>query len=172
MDRGGPNDSFHRPTTIELIVEPHYRIYYKGPLAEELAQRLAAQAESLPHLSRQRVLLDVSRGGRGQAGRADSQRSRVGHLRDSRSLRRRSASLTRKQSPVRPRRRLAPRAHRRPAFSRHAQRPLRGPGSRSDSSQRLPRSTPSGSSAKSQWRERMPLVIPLRSSASPARPSQ
>ncbi len=36
----GPNESFHRPTTIELIVEPHYRIYYKGPRADDLALRL------------------------------------------------------------------------------------------------------------------------------------
>jgi CRISPR-associated protein Cas5h len=36
----GPNESFHRPTTIELVVEPHYRIYYAGPLADDLAQRL------------------------------------------------------------------------------------------------------------------------------------
>jgi len=36
----GPNETFHRPTTVELIVEPHYRVYYKGPMAEELAERL------------------------------------------------------------------------------------------------------------------------------------
>jgi CRISPR-associated protein Cas5h len=36
----GPNESFHRPTTIELIVEPHYRIYYCGPMMNELTQSL------------------------------------------------------------------------------------------------------------------------------------
>jgi CRISPR-associated protein Cas5h len=36
----GPNESFHRPTTIELIVEPHYRVFYNGPLADDLARRL------------------------------------------------------------------------------------------------------------------------------------
>jgi CRISPR-associated protein Cas5h len=33
----GANMSFHRPTTIELIVDPHYRVYYAGPLADDLA---------------------------------------------------------------------------------------------------------------------------------------
>jgi CRISPR-associated protein Cas5h len=36
----GGNESFHRPTTIELIVEPHYRVYYAGPLSDELADKL------------------------------------------------------------------------------------------------------------------------------------
>jgi CRISPR-associated protein Cas5h len=36
----GPNESFCRPTTIELVIEPHYRIYYSGPLADDLSQRL------------------------------------------------------------------------------------------------------------------------------------
>jgi CRISPR-associated protein Cas5h len=36
----GPNESFHRPTTIELIIEPHYRVYFAGPLGEDLAARL------------------------------------------------------------------------------------------------------------------------------------
>ena len=40
----GPNESFHRPTTIELIVEPHYRVYYRGPLADDLALRLRKQS--------------------------------------------------------------------------------------------------------------------------------
>lgn len=37
---GGDEKSFHRPTAIELVVRPHYRIYYTGPLAEELDARL------------------------------------------------------------------------------------------------------------------------------------
>jgi CRISPR-associated protein Cas5h len=41
--RSGNPDSFHRPTSIELIVQPHYRIYYMGPLAEELGARLRAR---------------------------------------------------------------------------------------------------------------------------------
>ncbi len=28
---------FNRPTTVELVVEPHYRIYYTGPLVADLA---------------------------------------------------------------------------------------------------------------------------------------
>jgi CRISPR-associated protein Cas5h len=38
--RSGRSDSFHRPTAIELVVEPHYRVYYTGPLAEELGERV------------------------------------------------------------------------------------------------------------------------------------
>ena len=37
---GGSESGFNRPTAIELIVKPYYRIYYKGPLADELGQRL------------------------------------------------------------------------------------------------------------------------------------
>jgi CRISPR-associated protein Cas5h len=36
----GPNESFHRPTSIELVIEPCYRAYYAGPLADDLAARL------------------------------------------------------------------------------------------------------------------------------------
>jgi len=36
---GGGRD-FHRPTTIELVVKPHYRVFYAGPLADDLAGRL------------------------------------------------------------------------------------------------------------------------------------
>jgi len=36
----GPNESFHRPTSIELVVNPHYRVFCAGPLADELAARL------------------------------------------------------------------------------------------------------------------------------------
>jgi CRISPR-associated protein Cas5h len=36
----GPNDSFHRPTSIELVVNPHYRVFYAGPRSEDLAARL------------------------------------------------------------------------------------------------------------------------------------
>jgi CRISPR-associated protein Cas5h len=36
----GPSDSFHRPTTIEMVVEPHYRAFYIGPLADGLARRV------------------------------------------------------------------------------------------------------------------------------------
>lgn len=34
-------DQFNRPTTLELVIRPHYRIYYAGPLAEELAAAIA-----------------------------------------------------------------------------------------------------------------------------------
>lgn len=33
-------ESFSRPTAIELVVQPHYRVYYAGPLAEELGERI------------------------------------------------------------------------------------------------------------------------------------
>jgi CRISPR-associated protein Cas5h len=44
----GTNDSFHRPTSIELVVNPHYRAYYAGPRADELAERLI-QRQSVYH---------------------------------------------------------------------------------------------------------------------------
>ncbi|MCY0885600.1 MAG: CRISPR-associated protein Cas5 [Firmicutes bacterium] len=34
-------DQFNRPTTVELVIRPHYRIYYAGPLAEELGAAIA-----------------------------------------------------------------------------------------------------------------------------------
>ena len=37
---GGSEKSFHRPTAMELVVKPYYRIYYKGPLGDILSQRL------------------------------------------------------------------------------------------------------------------------------------
>lgn len=37
---GGDEKSFNRPTAIELVTKPHYRIYYTGPGADELDQRL------------------------------------------------------------------------------------------------------------------------------------
>jgi CRISPR-associated protein Cas5h len=36
----GPNDSFHRPTSVELVVNPHYRVFYAGPRTDDLADRL------------------------------------------------------------------------------------------------------------------------------------
>jgi CRISPR-associated protein Cas5h len=39
----GPGESFHRPTTIELVIEPHYRVYCLGPPVEELAERLQSR---------------------------------------------------------------------------------------------------------------------------------
>lgn len=33
---GGDAKSFNRPTAIELVVKPHYRVYYAGPLSDEL----------------------------------------------------------------------------------------------------------------------------------------
>jgi CRISPR-associated protein Cas5h len=38
--RSGPASSFHRPTAIELVVAPQYRVYCAGPLAEELGARV------------------------------------------------------------------------------------------------------------------------------------
>jgi CRISPR-associated protein Cas5h len=38
--RSGQAESFHRPTAIELVVEPHYRIYADGPCVEELGERV------------------------------------------------------------------------------------------------------------------------------------
>jgi CRISPR-associated protein Cas5h len=39
----GRPDSFHRPTAIELVVEPHYRIYYAGPYLDELSERIQSR---------------------------------------------------------------------------------------------------------------------------------
>src|SRR5947207_5703079 len=36
----GRPESFHRPTAIELVMEPYYRLYYAGPHATELEDRL------------------------------------------------------------------------------------------------------------------------------------
>src|SRR5438874_2008423 len=36
----GTNDSFHRPTSVELVVNPDYRAFYAGPRLDELADRL------------------------------------------------------------------------------------------------------------------------------------
>jgi CRISPR-associated protein Cas5h len=44
----GPNDSFHRPTSIELVINPHYRVYYAGPRLDELAERLG-RGQSVYH---------------------------------------------------------------------------------------------------------------------------
>src|SRR5947209_2475848 len=38
----GKPDSFLRPTSVELVVNPSYRVYYAGPLTGELAETLAA----------------------------------------------------------------------------------------------------------------------------------
>ncbi len=122
----GGNDSFHRPTTIEFVVKPHYRVYYTGPLADDLADRRAKRTESVPNLPGQRVLPDVPRVGRCQASRTDSQRCRVDHLHDCCSECGGRAIGCRNRPPVCPRRRFAPRAHRRQAVPRDAQRDLRG----------------------------------------------
>ena len=36
----GPDTRFQRPTTIELVVNPAYRLYYDGEFADQLADRL------------------------------------------------------------------------------------------------------------------------------------
>jgi CRISPR-associated protein Cas5h len=36
----GTNDTFHRPTSVELVVNPHYRVFYAGPRADDLSGRL------------------------------------------------------------------------------------------------------------------------------------
>ena len=41
--KSGRPDSFHRPTSIELVVQPHYRIFYAGHHADELSRRLEAR---------------------------------------------------------------------------------------------------------------------------------
>lgn len=37
---GGPD--FNRPTSVEIVVQPHYRVYYAGPLQDELSSRIRA----------------------------------------------------------------------------------------------------------------------------------
>ena len=39
----GTNDNFHRPTSIEIVVEPHYRVFCAGPESNELSLRLQAK---------------------------------------------------------------------------------------------------------------------------------
>lgn len=36
----GRPESFHRPTSVELVMQPHYRIYTAGPHADRLAGML------------------------------------------------------------------------------------------------------------------------------------
>jgi len=40
---GGGGDAFNRPTSVELLVNPHYRIYYQGDYFEELASAIREQ---------------------------------------------------------------------------------------------------------------------------------
>jgi CRISPR-associated protein Cas5h len=44
----GSGPAFNRPTAIELVVKPHYRIYYHGEYQEELTRSIAA-GESTYH---------------------------------------------------------------------------------------------------------------------------
>ena len=44
----GKVNEFHRPTSIELVVNPHYRVYYAGPGLDELADRLG-RGQSVYH---------------------------------------------------------------------------------------------------------------------------
>jgi len=44
----GNGPEFNRPTAIELLVQPHYRIYYTGPYFEELASAIQ-QRQSVYH---------------------------------------------------------------------------------------------------------------------------
>jgi CRISPR-associated protein Cas5h len=37
---GGDQSSYNRPTALELVVRPNYRIYYAGPMIDELNGRL------------------------------------------------------------------------------------------------------------------------------------
>lgn len=37
---GSGGQEFNRPTSIEIVVNPHYRVYYQGPLQEELEIRI------------------------------------------------------------------------------------------------------------------------------------
>ena len=37
---GSGGSDFNRPTAIEIVVKPHYRVYYQGSLQEELESRL------------------------------------------------------------------------------------------------------------------------------------
>lgn len=37
---GGGTQSFNRPTSIEFVIKPHYRIYYRGDLFDELHESL------------------------------------------------------------------------------------------------------------------------------------
>ncbi|MCY0900454.1 MAG: CRISPR-associated protein Cas5 [Firmicutes bacterium] len=41
-------DVLNRPTTVELVINPHYRIYYNGPLMDELEDWLVAGRSFYP----------------------------------------------------------------------------------------------------------------------------
>lgn len=36
----GSGSDFNRPTSIEIVVKPHYRIYYRGPMQDDLERRI------------------------------------------------------------------------------------------------------------------------------------
>lgn len=44
----GSTDSFNRPTSVELLVDPAYRIYYTGPDVDVLAERIANRQSVYP----------------------------------------------------------------------------------------------------------------------------
>jgi CRISPR-associated protein Cas5h len=46
--KSGKVNEFHRPTSIELVVNPHYRVYYRGPRLDDLADRLG-RGQSVYH---------------------------------------------------------------------------------------------------------------------------
>ena len=70
----GPNESFHRPTSVELVVNPHYRAFYAGPRSEDLASRLQARQSHYHTYLGSAFLPDFPRIRRGEAGRADPDR--------------------------------------------------------------------------------------------------
>lgn len=40
---GSSSESFNKPVSLEIIVEPHYRIYYSGPYLHELEDKLKSR---------------------------------------------------------------------------------------------------------------------------------
>ncbi|WP_054671729.1 CRISPR-associated protein Cas5 [Calditerricola satsumensis] len=45
---GSNTKTFHRPTAVELLIQPHYRIYYTGPKQAELAEAIRQRRSVYP----------------------------------------------------------------------------------------------------------------------------
>jgi len=45
---GSSTKTFHRPTAVELVIRPHYRVYYTGPQQAELAAAIRRRKSVYP----------------------------------------------------------------------------------------------------------------------------
>ena len=56
---GGGSD-FNRPTAIELVVNPHYRVYYQGSFTRGTGKPTPRRTQPLSHISGKCILFDIS----------------------------------------------------------------------------------------------------------------